>query len=252
MNNVIRNCNSGGVAVENSCEALLVNNTIVDCPRGLRLFDLGRWNSPYFLHPGGGTATVINCIIWDCAQAATLADSSNTQIPDRGSHLTVIYCDIEGGRSSISVSGTYSTVTWKEGNINVDPCFADSANYNYHLKSRAGRWNPSINSWVHDVVTSICIDAGAPNSDWTAELWPHGERINMGGYGGTSQASMSPSSAGNTADLNHDDIVDWRDFADFSNTWEANKSLLAEDLDRNAIVDPNDLLIFTENWLWQQ
>jgi hypothetical protein len=40
-------------------------------------------------------------------------------------------------------------------------------------------------------MTSPCIDAGDPNSDWTGEIWPHGERINMGTYGGTQQASMS-------------------------------------------------------------
>jgi len=41
--------------VENSCEALPANNTIVNCGRGLRLFDLGRWGPPYRLNPGGGT-----------------------------------------------------------------------------------------------------------------------------------------------------------------------------------------------------
>jgi len=45
-------------------------------------------------------------------------------------------------------------------------------------------------AWVVDEVTSPCIDAG--NTDemgWQNELWPHGGRINMGVYGGTSQAS---------------------------------------------------------------
>ena len=260
-NNVISNCPNGGIAVENACTAILVNNTIVNCTKGIHCFDLGRAGFPYYLTPGGGTATVINCIIWDCSPSIQIEDSPNTQAKDRGSHITVKYCDVKGGRASITVSGTYSTYTWGEGNINLDPLFANPTDPNlrkrdYHLKSLVGRWNPTTQTWVRDLVHSPCIDTGDPNdpnySDWTAELWPNGERINMGAYGGTSQASMSPSIAGNIADLNHDDIVDWRDFADFSNTWEANKSLLAEDLDRNAIVDPNDLLIFTENWLWQQ
>jgi len=260
-NNVISNCPNGGIAVENACTAILVNNTIVNCTKGIHCFDLGRAGFPYYLTPGGGTATVINCIIWDCSPSIQIEDSPNTQAKDRGSHITVKYCDVKGGRASITVSGTYSTYTWGEGNINLDPLFANPTDPNlrkrdYHLKSLVGRWNPTTQTWVRDLIHSPCIDTGDPNdpnySDWTAELWPNGERINMGAYGGTSQASMSPSIAGNIADLNHDDIVDWRDFADFSNTWEANKSLLAEDLDRNAIVDPNDLLIFTENWLWQQ
>ncbi|UCG60129.1 MAG: hypothetical protein JSU70_11515 [Phycisphaerales bacterium] len=44
----------------------------------------------------------------------------------------------------------------------------------------SGRCNPSSESWVKDYVTSPCIDLGDPDSDWTAELWPHGKRINMG------------------------------------------------------------------------
>jgi parallel beta-helix repeat protein len=117
INNLIVDCRNAGVAVENSCEALLINNTIVDCGRGLRLFDLGRWGPPYRLNPGGGTATVINCIIWDCPQPVTLADSSNTEIADRGSHITVKYSNIEGGQNGISVSGSRSTVTWGQGNM---------------------------------------------------------------------------------------------------------------------------------------
>jgi len=64
INNVIIGCANGGIAVENSCTATLINNTIIRCGRGVRLFDLGRWDPPYSLNPGGGTATLINCIIW--------------------------------------------------------------------------------------------------------------------------------------------------------------------------------------------
>ena len=248
MNNVIYNCSSGGIAVENSCTALLVNNTIVNCGRGIRLFDLGRWGSPYHLNPGGGTATIINCIIWDCTQAMTLQDSSNTEITDRGSHVTVSYCDIKGGQSTISVSGTHSTVNWGQGNINTDPVFANSANRDYHLKSLAGRWDSTVQSWLQDAVTSHCIDAGDPNSDWTAELWPHGKRINMGTYGGTPQASMSLSVAGSIADLDHDDAVDANDLLALANMWLAENALLAEDLNRDAVVDFRDFAEFAADW----
>jgi len=133
INNVIFDCRNGGIAIENSCDALLVNNTVVGCGRGLRLFDLGRWGSPYHLNPGGGTATVVNCIIWDCRTPITLADSSSDEIADRGSHVTVMYSDIEGGRDGISVSGTQSTVTWGDGNIDADPLLADPENLDFHL-----------------------------------------------------------------------------------------------------------------------
>jgi hypothetical protein len=191
-NNLIVDCSTAGIAIENSCEALLVNNTIVDCGRGLRLFDLGRWGPPYRLNPGGGTATVINCIIWDCPQPVTLADSSSTEIEDTGSHIKISYSVIPGGQDGIIISGSSSTVTWGQGNIDTDPQFADPANSDYHLKSQAGRFDPNTQSWVIDDVTSPCIDAGDPNSPVALEQQPNGGRINMGAYGGTIKASKSP------------------------------------------------------------
>ncbi len=192
MNNVIANCSNGGIAVENSCTALIVNNTIYNCSRGIRLFDLGRWDHPYHLHPGGGTATVINCIIWNCSRPATLDDTSSTAVADRGSHLTLQYCDISGGQSAITVSGKNSTVTWGAGNITTDPLFANAAGGDFHLMSPAGRWDPAGLTWVTDRGTSPCIDAGNPNDAVGAEPDPNGGRIDMGAYGGTAEASKSP------------------------------------------------------------
>jgi len=193
INNLILDCSSAGVAVENSCEATLINNTIVNCGRGVRLLDLGRWGPPYSLNPGGGTAMIVNCIIWDCSQPITLADSSNTQIEDRGSHITVKYSNIEGGQNGISVSGSRSTFTWGQGNINTDPKFAAVNNGDYHLKSQAGRWDAAGESWVPNNVTSPCVDTGDPNSPVAFEPLPNGIIINMGAYGGTDEASKSPS-----------------------------------------------------------
>lgn len=106
-------------------------------------------------------------------------------------------------------------------------------------------------AWVVDDVTSPCIDAGDPNDlDWQNELWPHGGRINMGAYGGTPQASLSPSVVGNPADLNHDDAVDLADWSLWVDDWLDERVLLDSDFNRNNIVDPNDMTIFMTNWLW--
>jgi hypothetical protein len=95
-------------------------------------------------------------------------------------------------------SVTYTLSTVKQpgvGNISVDPLFADSAKGDFHLKSAYGRWNSAASSWVSDAVTSPAIDAGDPDSTVGLELQPHGNRINMGAYGGTAEASKSGSSA---------------------------------------------------------
>ncbi len=227
MNNLIYDCSSAGIAIENSCEALLVNNTIVDCGRGLRLFDLGRWDPPYSLNPGGGTATVANCIIWNCPQPITLTDSSNTQIKDRGSHVTVSYCDIKGGRDALSISGTYSTVVWGQGNIDNDPQFVDPDNNDFHLKSQGSRWDAVHESWIKNDITSPCIDAGEPTSPIGHEPFPNGGIINMGAYGGTAKASKSyfgePVCKTIVAgDINGDCKIDFVDFQFMAYHWLEN------------------------------
>lgn len=73
-----------------------------------------------------------------------------------------------------------------------------------------------------------------------------------GTCGGTTQASMSLSSIGNKADLNNDDMVNFKDFADFAGNWHMLEPFLAEDLDRNGQVDMFDLGQFADSWLWEQ
>ena len=202
----------GGIA---SCSGFVSNNTIV---------------GNYSTKEGGGIvcyrAMVSNCILWN-----------NTRPEVYGGGYSISYSNVKGGYTG-------------EGNIDADPCFVNPDNDDYHLKSQAGRWDPNTNSWVMDTNTSLCIDAGDPTSDWTAELWPHGKRINMGMYGGTPQASMSLSNAGNIADLNTDGAVDYKDLMLFSEQWLNEEKLLAENLNRNGAVDFIDFAIFANNWLW--
>lgn len=169
-----------------------------------------------------------------------------------------------------NVDGDY--VGWATpslGDILADPCFVQQGYWDsngtptnttddfwvdgdYHLQSMSGRWDANIQSWVQDEVDSTCIDAGDPNSDWTAELWPHGKRINMGAYGGTPEASMSALEVGDIADLNNDDIVDFRDFAYVAGSYQTKGILLYEDLNRDNKVNGIDLYIFVSNWLLEE
>jgi hypothetical protein len=139
---------------------------------------------------------------------------------------------------------TYSNIGggWPgEGNIDADPCFADPGywdsngtpddanddlwvNGDYHLKSEAGRWDPLSASWVNDDVTSPCIDAGNPTIPIGPEPFPNGAIINMGAYGGTTEASKSyfdkPVCETIIAgDIDGDCRVDCVDFAILASHW---------------------------------
>jgi len=172
---------------------------------------------------------IINSIIWD---------NSPNQIATYGSSKAwVIFCDVQGG------------CLWYPTNMDENPLFGNPANEDYHLKSRVGRWNPNQNEWVTDANTSPCIDSGT-FTYWTEELWPHGKRTNMGAYGGTSQASMSPLDIGNIADFNNDDNVDLADMKLFTYQWLCGEVLLPEDINRNGFVDFDDFATFADNWPW--
>jgi hypothetical protein len=73
--------------------------------------------------------------------------------------------------------------------ISTDPLFANEAGGDYHLRSLGGRYADGV--WVTDVVHSAAIDVGAPLDVFTNEPAPNGDRINMGAYGNTDQASRS-------------------------------------------------------------
>lgn len=97
----------------------------------------------------------------------------------------------------ITYSCLYNTVKsdnlsdYGTGCIAKDPCFADAASGDFHLKSAAGRWNGA--TWVKDTMTSPCIDAGETSAAYANEPTPNGNRANMGAYGNTAEASKSTS-----------------------------------------------------------
>ncbi len=76
------------------------------------------------------------------------------------------------------------------GNFSSDPLFVNPKTNEFHLQSERGRYWPEFDVWVLDKVTSPCINAGDPNSDYSKEPKPNGGRINLGADGGTAYASL--------------------------------------------------------------
>jgi phosphotriesterase-related protein len=144
---------------------------------------------------------VDSCILANCG----------SDISNNWATITIKYTNIVTGTSA--VRDFNRDVIWGPGNIEADPLFAAPGYWadiqdsnlivepndtnaiwidgDYHLQSKAGRYDPNTGAWVQDEASSPCIDAGDPARPFDAEPAPNGIRANMGAYGGTGQASKS-------------------------------------------------------------
>ncbi|NIP28251.1 MAG: hypothetical protein GWN67_08805 [Phycisphaerae bacterium] len=207
--NIIFNNESGyPFGVVNYCDGLIHNNTIS--------------NNNGYCGLSRCSGTITNCVVWE---------NLYYQIGDGVS--TVNYSNVQGGWPGIC-------------NIDEEPLFTDPNNGDYHLKSKAGRWDPNSKTWVQDDVTSPCIDAGDPMTPIGPEPLPNGGRINMGAYGGTVQASKSPRKA---ADFTDDMIVNYKDLKIFTDYWLETGEFVPCDLNGSKFVNFIDFTFFAEDWL---
>ncbi len=144
---------------------------------------------------------VFNSILW--------SDGSHEEVyKGSGVDLIIQYSDVLGGFRGV-------------GNIDEDPKFYAPQYHNLHLKSTQGRYHN--NSWFQDVECSPCIDAGGV-FNYSNEPVPNGNRINMGAYGNTIEASMTCST------ITPKDSID---------TDSTNNLILNRDNTVEVIVSPN-------------
>jgi hypothetical protein len=204
---------------------------------------------------------ITNSILWN---------NATYQINNTESSVTITYSNIKGAVQA-------SQSPWQgTGNINADPLFVKSGYWSdrpynanalwiagdYHLQSEGWRWVPHPthgSNWVWDAQTSRCIDAGNPAAPLgdeplivpvdPANEWGANIRIDMGAYGGTSEASMPPLGWAILADLNNNGVVDWCDFASFAFNWRTHALENSSDLNRNNVTDSADLSLLAEDWL---
>lgn len=75
----------------------------------------------------------------------------------------------------------------------ANPQFANPSGGDFHPRSPAGRFNHAITNWVTtDTVISPLLDFGDPTMSFAAEPVPNGSRMNAGIFGGTWEASKTP------------------------------------------------------------
>ena len=174
-------------------------------------------------------AVITGCILRN--GPAALLDESPSNDP-----VAIAYSNVQGGYEG-------------QGNIDADPCFVSSGYWadpnnssiilgpedsnavwvpgDYHLKSQAGHWDRATQTWVCDESTSVCIDAGDPNSPVSAEPFPNGGFINMGTYAGTAEASRTYFGG------------------------PVCETQIAGDINGDCVVNDTDMEILTSHWLQQ-
>jgi len=131
-------------------------------------------------------AVVLNSILW--------GNDGSVLAVESGLAPQILYSDIEAGAAGLGVLDSdpfFAKPGYWQDNGTSDPNDDTWVEGDYHLQSRQGRLDPKTGTWVPDVVSSPCIDAGDPESLWYQEPEPNGGRIDMGAYGGTWQASLS-------------------------------------------------------------
>ncbi len=167
---------------------------------------------------GYGGYSYANSGTWTCAPCSmelvncTIADGKTYgAYAFDGTEMTLKNCIAYGNSVSGVVNATsieYSCIQEPhEGEGNFVPESVEALNWTgapyYHLLTKKANgaitngWFSGTYESARTAADSPCIDAGAPHSPGLdLEPMPHGQRINLGAYGGTQWASMTSGSIG--------------------------------------------------------
>ncbi|MBC8471734.1 MAG: hypothetical protein H8D56_19915 [Planctomycetes bacterium] len=184
---ILTNCLFTGNSADNNGGAIAFTNmstpTLANCTFASNIAPQGCALSCDHVLYGPSNVYINNCILWNDGDQIWNNDNST---------ITITFSNVQGltiDRSGMPKGCTNRKPSFsREGYWDENGLWIDG---DYHLKSQAGRWNPDSESWVIDDITSPCIDTGDPNSPIGQEYLPNGGIINMGAYGGTSEASKS-------------------------------------------------------------
>jgi len=188
----------------------------------------------------GCVPTVSNTILWGNRGSGAYNQSGQIAGPNQP---VINYSCVQGLTGSLGGLG----------NISKYPEFVDfnlaDANNDFRLQSAAGHWDPNQQTWVLDGYTSPCIDAGNPG--WSLGEEPNDAnnlRVNMGAYGGTSEASRTPEGWSILADLTNDGTVDLDDLGFLVDDWLDWNSCVPGNIDRVWPVNMVDYTLLSQSW----
>jgi len=164
----------------------LIENNVIDGAYGAGIVQ----KTVYSPAPSGSgfVLTARNNIITNSRSSSAGGSGYGVNNELTGTHSFVLQNNCFYGNAG----GEYKNVQASSSDIKADPQYADRSSRDYHLKSKAGRWDGK--GWVTDSTSSSCIDAGYSSSDYSAEPQDNGGRINIGAFGNTKYASKSGTS----------------------------------------------------------
>lgn len=188
--NIIQNCGAsteftiergGGVMIEGFDNTYITNNVFDGCYQSAICCTQALGTSPDLTYHVYAKNNII-------MNTKVVSKFSNTgyAIKDGGATGTWVW-DTDYNCFYNSASGTYYNTSGGVNNLTTNPLCASATDY--HLQSRGGRWDGS--AWIIDLVDSPCIDKGNPISVYSLEPSPNGGRIDIGRYGGTTEASKT-------------------------------------------------------------
>jgi hypothetical protein len=130
-----------GVAVKDSSEAVIVNNTIVASVNGLKLYEKTAGQ-------GGGHAIAWNNIIWD---------NTNSVVSSNSSTITVDYSDVSGAETYPGMS-----------NLNLNPLFLNAALHDYRLAAGS----PAVGTGTNGTTMGAVFPVGSFLVDTDGDALP--------------------------------------------------------------------------------
>jgi len=149
------------------------------------------------------SVNIKNSILWGNSGAQVYWDTISLRFTDSTYNpFDITYSCIDTTEPNNYMALWSRNYTPRTGLICQDPQFVPG-DKNYHLQS-----------------TSPCIDAGDPTDSYANEpTGMHGCRINMGVWGNTPEAEITPAHAAITADINSDCRVNSADLLALRQQW---------------------------------
>jgi len=132
-------------------------------------------------------------LLFEGPSTANLQANYNTYYVTDGARIGRISFPNESFAREYNSLTAWTRDTGRDANsLSTDPRFIDASQGRFHLRSQAGRWNPETLAFELDAETSPLVDAADPVAPFNFEQEPNGGRANIGPFGNTYQASLTP------------------------------------------------------------